>query len=134
VFHVSDQDHSGREVNGQAFAEKPRAEIVAVLGGLTSYEATGDYAPVGEAGLVERTVVLKSFMPTVLSDGLRLCLVNLLVEYGCAADQDVVLVEIASHAYWLQTGLLRGDVGGSSNGASRNGSSRNGARTCSTAS
>ena len=116
-IYVPNLDHVGRPINAKHFADELRQEITRVTGGQTSYRTDGDFNPVGAIGLVERTVVLKTFLPTVVNDALRLWLVDLLVRFGLSATQDVVQVEIASHGYWIHTGLLRTGTDDSSTGA-----------------
>ena len=133
-IYVPNLDHAGRPIDAQHFADELRQEITRVTGGQTSYKTEGDFQPVGAVGVVESTIVLKTFLPTVVNDALRLWLVDLLVRFGHSAAQDVVQVEIASHGYWIHTGLLRTGVDDSSNGIHRDLSSRRLGRVCSTAS
>lgn len=115
-IYVPNLDHAGKPIDAQCFADELRQEITSVTGGQTSYRTDGDFRPTGAVGLVESTVVLKTFLPTVVNDALRLWLVDLLVRFGLSAAQDVVQVEIASHGYWIHTGLLRTRADDSSNG------------------
>ena len=115
-IYVPNLDHAGQPIDAQHFADDLRQEITRVTGGQTSYRTEGDFQPAGAVGLAESTIVLKTFFPTVVNDALRLWLVDLLVRFGLSASQDVVQVEIASHGYWIHTGLLRAGVDNASNG------------------
>ena len=110
-IYVPNLDHAGRPIDAQRFADELRQEITRVTGGQTSYKTEGDFQPAGEVGLAESTVVLKTFLPTVVNDALRLWLVNLLVRFGHSTGVD-----------------------DSNNGTHRDLSSRRLRRVCSTAS
>lgn len=133
-IYIPNLDHAGRLIDAHRFVDELRHEITTVTGGQTSHRTDGDFRPAGTDGLTECTVVLKTLLPTVVNDALRLWLVDLLIRFGQTAAQDVVQVEIASLGYWLHTGLLRNGVDGSSNGVNGHSSSRGARRPCSTAS
>jgi len=133
-IYVPNLDHAGRPIDAHRFVDELRHEITTVTGGQTSHRTEGDFRPAGTEGLTECTVVLKTLLPTVVNDALRLWLVDLLIRFGQTATQDVVQVEIASLGYWIHTGLLRNGVDDSSNGVHGNPSSRRARRACSTAS
>ena len=133
-IYVPNLDHAGRRIDAHRFVDELRHEITAVTGGQTSLRTDGDFRPPGTKGLSERTVVLKTLLPTVVNDALRLWVVDLLIRFGQTAAQDVVQVEITSLGYWIHTGLLRKRVEDSSNSVHGNPSSRRARRTCSTAS
>lgn len=133
-IYVPNLDHAGQPIDAHRFVEELRREITAVTGGQTSYKTDGDFRPAGSDGLSECTVVLKTLLPTVVNDALRLWLVDLLIRFGRAAAQDVVQVEIASLGYWIHTGLLRNADDGPPNGVHGTPSSGRVRRACSTAS
>jgi hypothetical protein len=133
-IYVPNLDHAGRSIGAQRFVNELRHEITTVTGGQTSHRTEGDFRPAGTKGLTECTVVLKTLLPTVVNDALRLWLVDLLIRFGQTAAQDVVQVEIASLGYWIHTGLLRNCVDDSKNGVHGNHSSGRVRRACSTAS
>lgn len=130
-IYVPNLDHAGTPIDAQHYADELRAEITRVTGGQTSFRTEGDFRPAGTVGLVENTIVLKTFLPTVVNDALRLWLVDLLVGFGLSAAQDVVQVEIASHGYWIHTELLRGRVGDAGNGSHPDQPTRRVRRLCS---
>jgi hypothetical protein len=134
-IYVPNLDHAGQPINARQFAEELRREIRSTTGGQTSFRSDeADFCPPGGAGLVEDTLVIKTLLPTVVNDAMRLWMVSLLLRFGLVADQDVVQVEIAAHGYWIHTGLLRPGVHESSNGTNDDPSSRRPRRVCSTAS
>ncbi len=134
-IYVPNLDHAGQPINARQFAEELRREIRSTTGGQTSFRSDeADFCPPGGADLVEDTLVIKTLLPTVVNDAMRLWMVALLVGYGLAADQDVVQVEIAGHGYWIHTRLLRPGGGHSSSGTNGDPSTRRPRRVCSTAS
>lgn len=106
-LYVPDQDYAGRRIETATILEDLQREVSAVIGGQTSFQACGEYFPLAGRKLAEQTVVLTTFLPTVVNDELRVWLIGLLLRFGVSAQQDVVQVQIASSGYWLHTGLLR---------------------------
>lgn len=134
-IYVPNLDHAGQPIDARRFAEELRREIRSTTGGQTSFRSDGaDFCPPGGVGLVENTLVIKTLLPTVVNDAMRLWMVALLIRFGLAAHQDVVQVEIAGHGYWIHSSLLRTAVDPSSNGTNGDASSRRPRRVCSTAS
>ena len=109
-IYVPDLNYAGRPIDAKRFADELRREITRVTGGQTSYRTEGDFSPPGHVGMVENTLVIKTLLPTVVNDAMRLWVVALLVGFGLDAGQDVVQVEIESRGYWVHTGLLRGEA------------------------
>jgi hypothetical protein len=105
--YVPDRDYLGRHIDGRKFAEGLRIEIKRVTGGQTTIRTDADFSPHGRPELVEITLVVKTFMPTVVSDGLRMWFIDLVIDLGLRADQDVILIEVSGHSYWIKAGLLR---------------------------
>jgi hypothetical protein len=106
-LYVPDQDFAGRKIDVARFLDELQREVSAVVGGQTSLQANGEYFPLLGQKLSERTVVLKTFLPTIVNDELRLRLLELLLRFGVAAQQDVVQTQIASSGFSFHTGLLR---------------------------
>lgn len=132
-IYVPNLDHAGHPIDAKAIGDELRRMITGTTGGQTSYRTEGDFSPAGELGLVENTLVIKTFLPTVVNDALRVWFIDLLVSFGASAAQAVVQVEITSRGYWIHTGLLRG-AAGSSNAVGPRTAPRNLRRRCSTAS
>ncbi|MEO7867204.1 MAG: hypothetical protein ABIU54_06170, partial [Candidatus Eisenbacteria bacterium] len=132
-IYVPNLDHAGNPIDANVIGDELRQLITGTTGGQTSYRTEGDFSPAGELGLVENTLVIKTFLPTVVTDALRVWFIDLLVSFGVSAAQSVVQVEISSRGYWIHTGLLRA-VADTSNGIRPQTVLRNSRRRCSTAS
>lgn len=104
---VPDQDFAGRNIDASRFLDEMQREISSVIGGQTSLQASGEYFPLLGKKLSEQTVVLKTFLPTVVNDALRLWLVDLLLRFGVAAQQDVVQLQLSSSGFWFRTCVFR---------------------------
>jgi len=103
---VPSRDFTGRPIRANRHADRLRREITRIIGGQTTARTDGEYCPPGGAPMHERTLVIRTFLPTVVSDGLRQWLVELVVEFGLDAHQEVVLVAVGAEGYWLHTRLV----------------------------
>jgi hypothetical protein len=120
---VPNKDHIGRVFHALRFADELRDRIKRTTGGQTTYHTDGDFCPPGHPELQEKTLVIKTFLPTVVTDDVRLQFVDMFVDFGRRAAQDVVQVEICSHGFWLYTGLFR-ELGPTLNGTNGKGALR----------
>lgn len=106
--YIPNQDYRGNPVPAAAIAEELRRHISQITGGQTKYRhGEGDYRPRTGAALAEETLVIETFLPTVVSDALRVRLIGLFVELGRRTLQDAVQVQVGFHGFWIPTGLFR---------------------------
>ena len=54
----------------------------------------------------ENTAIVVIYQPEVLDDSLRHRLLQIFIEFGCSAEQEVVQVEVDNRPFWLPTGRL----------------------------
>ena len=105
-LYVTDRDRSARLIERDRLVATLRAKIRSVTGGQTSYLASGDYISPAGIAMDEATCVLEIFCPVVLTNAIRDQLVEIFVDFGLSANQEVVQVSVLGLAYWIPTGLL----------------------------
>ena len=110
--HVPNQDFRSVRIDAFGIAERLRTRLSAATGGLTRYRhGDGDYEPPDGLKLAEQTILLETFLPRVVFDGLRLHLLDLFIDFGHRARQDVMQVEVESRGFQITTKLLRNGRG-----------------------
>lgn len=105
--HVPDQDFRGEAIPALELSEALRADITATTGGLTECDARGAFRTPAGLVLKQGVLVIKSFLPRLVFDSMRVRLLDLVIEFGIRANQDSVLVEVCGRGYFLATRLLR---------------------------
>ena len=99
LVHVPDQDRDGQPLPQHEFVSRFKAAFSRLCGGHapTYGGPDGDYG-----GQAESTVILSSYLPEVVTHALRDDLLELLLDFGVSARQEVVLVAVGGLAYRLR--------------------------------
>ena len=96
---VAGSDGQGRWFPVSDVAEILEGELMKLVGGHSSIAALGGYLPVQGPPMREETIVVETYLPEEITDGLRDGVVALALDYGVATGQEMVLVAVGVEAH-----------------------------------
>lgn len=105
-FFVANRNRRAELVPLDRILPELRRRFRESTGGPTRIATQGEYVPVIGPEMEEDTLVLLVILPKRVDDALRSEILDICIQYGCATEQEEVLVLANNTGVWLPTGRL----------------------------